>query len=72
MNPSRQPNDLEEEDRPTSLDVKLRQSLRRRVSQSISREPLYGMLADLELAASPYYLGIDYDEDCTDIDLRPY
>lgn len=45
-----------------------RKWLRREVSKSMGRDPLYGMLADLELAASPFFLGMDYDSDLDDVD----
>ncbi len=48
--------------------AKARRFLRKKVSENMLRDPLYGMLADLENAASPFYLGLDYDEDTSDVD----
>lgn len=48
--------------------VKARRWLRSEVSKNMRRDPLYGMLADLELLASPFYLGMDYDDDRDDVD----
>lgn len=53
--------------------VRARQWLRRKVSENVIRNPLYGALADIERAAAPYYLGMDYDEDRDDVDeMGPY
>jgi hypothetical protein len=46
----------------------IRQWLRREVSRNTHKDPTYGMLADLEAQAEPYYLGLDYDTDTDDVD----
>jgi len=52
--------------------AKIRRQMREEVSRQMHKEPLYGMLADLEQYGSMYYLGDDYDEDDSDIDIRPF
>lgn len=48
---------------------KSRKWLREEVSKRIRENPTYGMLADIENLASPFYLGQDYDyDDLSDID----
>ena len=49
--------------------AKVRRLMRQKASELMHTDPLYGMLADLELSASPYFLGLDYDEDDSDIDM---
>lgn len=53
--------------------AKARRWLRKQVSKNMLRDPLYGALADLELAAGRYNLPNDYDEDLDDVDeMGPY
>ena len=63
------PPEREDGDDETFKDaVNARQWLRREVSKRMHTDPLYGMLADLEHLASPYYLGMDYSDDLDDVD----
>lgn len=48
--------------------VRARKWLRREVSKRAGSDPLCGMLADLELSARGFYLGMDYDDDTDDVD----
>ncbi len=44
-----------------------RRWLRGEVSKE-TRDPLGGMLAEIEILSAPYYLGLDYDADTSDVD----
>jgi hypothetical protein len=50
--------------------VRARRWLRKEASNRTHRDPLFGMLSDLELTAEQagFYLGTDYDDDRDDVD----
>jgi hypothetical protein len=49
-----------------------RQWLREEVSKQMHTSPTFGMLADLENLAEPFFLGEDLDEDDSDFDEGPF
>ena len=49
-----------------------RQFLREEVSKQMRTSPTFGMLADLEAIAEPFFLGINSDEDDSDFDEGPF
>lgn len=55
---------------PPKIDeaTKARKWLREEVAKRVTADPLFGALAEIELVASPFYLGLDYDQDCDDVD----
>lgn len=60
------------------LEERINETLRaRKAAVKMAREeasqgdPLAGMLSNLELLASPFFLGIDEDADDSDLDLWP-
>ena len=49
-----------------------RKFLREEVSKQMRTSPTFGMLADLEAIAEPFFLGIDNDEENGDFDEGPF
>lgn len=49
-----------------------RKWLRDEVSKQMHTSPIFGMLADLELIAEPFFLGVDNAEDEGDFDEGPF
>lgn len=52
--------------------IRNRQIAKKMASELASKgNPIAGMLAELENAASPYFLGIDANENTEDLDVMP-
>ena len=49
-----------------------RKWVRDEVSKQMRTSPTFGMLADLEAIAEPFFLGINSDEDDSDFDEGPF
>ena len=49
-----------------------RKWVRDKVSKQMRTSPTFGMLADLEALAEPFFLGIENDEDDSDFEEGPF